>query len=145
MRQRPGSVCADASDIVVTRGGASVGDHEIVHVILLSLVVTLDLWRINMRPGKPLMFGTRGQTLVFGLPGTPASAMVTASVFIKPAPRHCLRLAVRPPALRLPPSAPTPPNSARRHFRRSPTVPGAARPQVLPVVELGVHPTLALS
>src|SRR5690606_29160833 len=77
-------------DILVTTGGASVGDHDIVQEILLDLGVTLDFWRINMRPGKPLMFGTNGRTLVFGLPGNPVSAMVTALVFLRPALRHWL-------------------------------------------------------
>ncbi|MDB5536371.1 MAG: molybdopterin molybdotransferase MoeA, partial [Devosia sp.] len=63
------AIFASEPDIVVTTGGASVGDHDIVQEILLSLGVTLDFWRINMRPGKPLMFGTRGKTLIFGLPG----------------------------------------------------------------------------
>jgi molybdopterin molybdotransferase len=71
-----------------------------------------------MRPGKPLMFGTRGKTLVFGLPGNPVSAMVTAEIFIKPALRHWLGLP-EVEALHLPLLGPTPKNTARRHFMRA--------------------------
>jgi len=109
---------ASEPDVVVTTGGASVGEHDLVQAALVDHGVTLDFWRINMRPGKPLMFGTRGKTLVFGLPGNPVSAMVTAEIFIKPALRKWLGLA-DVEALRLPLLGPTPPNTARRHFMRA--------------------------
>lgn len=111
-------IFADEPDVVVTTGGASVGEHDLVQAALLDHGVTLDFWRINMRPGKPLMFGTRGRTLVFGLPGNPVSAMVTAEVFLKPALRKWLGLAAIEP-LRLPLLGPTPANTARRHFMRA--------------------------
>ncbi|WP_449395854.1 molybdopterin molybdotransferase MoeA [Devosia riboflavina] len=111
-------IFASEPDVVVTTGGASVGEHDLVQAALLDHGVTLDFWRINMRPGKPLMFGTRGKTLVFGLPGNPVSAMVTAELFVKPALRHWLGLADVEP-LRLPLLRPTPPNTARRHFMRA--------------------------
>jgi molybdopterin molybdotransferase len=104
-------------DIVITTGGASVGDHDIVKDILARLGVTLDFWRINMRPGKPLMFGMRSGTLVFGLPGNPVSAMVTAIVFIKPALRHWLGVA-EPANWQLKLSDAVPANGGRRHFLR---------------------------
>jgi molybdopterin molybdotransferase len=125
---------ASEPDIVVTTGGASVGDHDIVQEILLELGVTLDFWRINMRPGKPLMFGTRGKTLVFGLPGNPVSAMVTALVFIKPALRAWTGLAPQP-NWHLPLAAATPPNTARQHYMRATLVHTQAGPQVLPISE----------
>jgi molybdopterin molybdotransferase len=107
-------------DVLVTTGGASVGDHDHMQDVLIDLGVTLDFWKINMRPGKPLMFGVRGKTLIFGLPGNPVSALVTAALFIKPALRQWLGcehpLGQR---LRLPLAAPTPPNTARRHFMRA--------------------------
>ena len=111
-------IFSDEPDVVVTTGGASVGEHDLVQAALLDHGVTLDFWRINMRPGKPLMFGTRGRTLIFGLPGNPVSAMVTAEVFLKPALRRWLGLADAP-VLRLPLLAPTPANTARRHFMRA--------------------------
>ncbi len=60
-------------DMLVTTGGASVGERDYVQEVLRDLGVELDFWKLRMRPGKPLMFGTRGKTLVFGLPGNPVS------------------------------------------------------------------------
>ena len=107
-------------DVIITTGGASVGDRDHMQDVLIDLGVTLDFWKINMRPGKPLMFGVRGKTLIFGLPGNPVSALVTAELFIKPALRKWLGL--KHPLgerLRLPLAGPTPPNTARRHFMRA--------------------------
>lgn len=75
-------------DILVTTGGASVGDHDLVRPVLLDLGATLDFWKVAMRPGKPLMAGTLGQTIVLGLPGNPVSAFVTATLFVLPLVRH---------------------------------------------------------
>lgn len=118
LRETLHSILAAEPDFLITTGGASVGEHDLVQDILKTLGVSLDFWRINMRPGKPLMFGTRGRTLVFGLPGNPVSAMVTAMVFIKPALRAFLGHA-DPEPWQLPLAAPTPPNTARRHFMRA--------------------------
>ena len=119
-------------DLLVTTGGASVGDHDIVQEILVDLGVTLDFWRINMRPGKPLMFGTRGKTLIFGLPGNPVSAMVTALIFIKPALRATLGFP-EPTPWRLPLAAATPPNTARRHFMRARLLHTPTGPELMPI------------
>lgn len=72
------------ADILVTLGGASVGDHDLVQAALLEKGMELDFWRIAMRPGKPLMFGRFHQTRVLGLPGNPVSAIVCALLFLKP-------------------------------------------------------------
>jgi molybdopterin molybdotransferase len=72
------------SDILVTMGGASVGDHDLVQQALTAAGMDLAFWRIAMRPGKPLMFGRLGATLVLGLPGNPASSVVCAHLFLKP-------------------------------------------------------------
>ncbi len=72
-------------DILVTSGGASVGDHDLVRPVLLDLGATLDFWKVAMRPGKPVMAGKLGKMLVIGLPGNPVSAFVTALLFAKPA------------------------------------------------------------
>lgn len=108
------------ADIIVTTGGASVGDHDIVQPALKSLGVKMDFWKIAMRPGKPLMFGRIGKKLVFGLPGNPVSALVTASVVVLPALR-ALNGMPNPlgQRLRLPLSAPLPANGERRHFVRA--------------------------
>ena len=74
---------ADA-DILVTLGGASVGDHDLVQKALGDAGLDLDFWRIAMRPGKPLMFGRIGRLRALGLPGNPVSALVCARIFLKP-------------------------------------------------------------
>lgn len=144
LRQSLERIFDAAPDVVVTTGGASVGDHDIVQDILLELGVTLDFWKINMRPGKPLMFGTLGKTLVFGLPGNPVSAMVTAIVFIKPALRAWLRHA-EPMPWRLPLAAPMPPNTARRHFMRATLQAGEHGLAALPISQTDSGHTSSLA
>jgi molybdopterin molybdotransferase len=75
---------AGGADILLTIGGASVGDHDLVQDAMTAQGVKLDFWKIAMRPGKPLMFGRRGEQRVIGLPGNPVSAMVCTRLFIKP-------------------------------------------------------------
>jgi molybdopterin molybdotransferase len=72
------------ADILVTIGGASVGDHDLVSRALEASGVSLDFWKVAMRPGKPLMAGRRGAMRILGLPGNPASSMVTATLFLRP-------------------------------------------------------------
>lgn len=72
------------ADIIVTTGGASVGDHDLVRPALAEAGAELDFWRIAMRPGKPLLAGTLGNAIVLGLPGNPVSAFVTAHLFLMP-------------------------------------------------------------
>ena len=144
LRGKLAAIFASEPDILVTTGGASVGDHDIVQDILAELGVTLDFWRINMRPGKPLMFGTRGKTLVFGLPGNPVSAMVTAVVFIKPALRRWLGYP-EPATWRLPLAGPTPPNSARRHFMRAQLLHTPTGPELLPISQTDSGHTSSLA
>lgn len=74
---------ADA-DILVTLGGASVGDHDLVQEVLGQEGMDLAFWRIAMRPGKPLMAGRLGRTRVLGLPGNPVSSLVCGLLFLKP-------------------------------------------------------------
>jgi molybdopterin molybdotransferase len=75
-------------DIIVTTGGASVGDHDLVQPALIEADAAIDFWKIAMRPGKPLMAGTLGDAVVLGLPGNPVSAFVTATLFLKPLIAH---------------------------------------------------------
>lgn len=75
----------DASaDVVVTLGGASVGDHDLVKPALARQGMALDFWRIAMRPGKPLIHGRMGGATVLGLPGNPVSAIVCGMLFLVP-------------------------------------------------------------
>jgi molybdopterin molybdotransferase len=69
------------TDLLVTVGGVSVGDHDLVRPALEAIGVTLDFWKVAIKPGKPIAVGMRGDALVMGLPGNPASAMVTFALF----------------------------------------------------------------
>lgn len=71
-------------DLLVTTGGASVGDHDLVRSVLGERSLELDFWKVAMRPGKPLMFGTIRGTPVLGLPGNPVSSFVCGLLFLKP-------------------------------------------------------------
>ncbi len=75
--------CAGA-DVLITSGGVSVGDFDYVKAVFAERG-TVDFWKVAIRPGKPLTFGQWGQTLFFGLPGNPASSMVTFELFVRPA------------------------------------------------------------
>ncbi|MBZ9858854.1 gephyrin-like molybdotransferase Glp [Mesorhizobium sp. CA12] len=77
------AVEADA-DVIVTLGGASVGDHDLVHSVLTGEGMQLDFWKIAMRPGKPLMFGRLGHIRCIGLPGNPVASIVCSQLFLKP-------------------------------------------------------------
>ena len=73
------------ADVVVTTGGVSVGPHDLVRRVEARLGVDEVFWGVAMRPGKPLAFGFRGRTLVFGLPGNPVSTLVGCLLFVGPA------------------------------------------------------------
>lgn len=72
------------ADLLVTSGGASVGDHDLVRPALKAAGATIDFWRIALRPGKPMMAGRRGDMVVLGLPGNPVSVFATVLLFAKP-------------------------------------------------------------
>ena len=78
------------ADLLVTIGGASVGDHDLVRKVLEGDDFEMDFFRVAMRPGKPSIFGRLGSTPVLGLPGNPVSAGVTALIYIRPAIRRML-------------------------------------------------------
>jgi molybdopterin molybdotransferase len=82
-----------AADVLVTSGGVSVGEHDLVRAVEQELGVEEIFWRVSMKPGKPVSFGLRSDTLVFGLPGNPVSALVGCELFVKPALRALLGLA----------------------------------------------------
>ena len=72
-------------DVVLTSGGVSVGPHDLVRTLLAQLGVEEVFWGVAVRPGKPLFFGVRGGTLVFGLPGNPVSTLVGFELLVRPA------------------------------------------------------------
>jgi molybdopterin molybdotransferase len=76
------------ADVLVTSGGASVGDHDLVRPSLEAAGAVIDFWRIALRPGKPMMAGRLGDAIVLGLPGNPVSAFVTALLFVRPLVAH---------------------------------------------------------
>lgn len=86
------------ADVLVTLGGASVGDHDLVQSTLIGCGMVLDFWKIAMRPGKPLMVGSLGAMHVLGLPGNPVSSLVCGLLFLEPLIR---KLAGLPPIDRI--------------------------------------------
>ena len=73
---------ADDADVLVTTGGASVGDHDLIRPALEDWGARLDFWRVKMKPGKPIMVARRGKQFILGLPGNPVSAYVGAFLFL---------------------------------------------------------------
>jgi molybdopterin molybdotransferase len=126
----------DAADMLVTLGGASVGDHDLVRAALEGEGLILDFWKIAMRPGKPLMFGVYRGKPFLGLPGNPVSAMVCSMLFLKPAMIAMLGDAAPPHSFsQLPSAAALPANDQRQDYLRARVVDGAAFPH--PVQDSG--------
>jgi molybdopterin molybdotransferase len=88
----------DDTQVLIVTGGVSVGPHDHVKPALAALEVDERFWGVALQPGKPTWFGTRGKTLVFGLPGNPVSAVVTFSLFVAPAVSAMLGASFRPAA-----------------------------------------------
>ena len=110
---------AKDADLIVTSGGASVGDHDLIRPALAAWGADIDFWRIAIKPGKPLLVARRGHQLVLGLPGNPVSSHVTAYFFMLPLLRALLGAAVPlPKSFRAVLSAPLKPGGSRREFLR---------------------------
>jgi molybdopterin molybdotransferase len=108
------------SDVLITSGGVSVGPHDLVREALRELGATEVFWRVAVKPGKPIAFAIRGETLVFGLPGNPVSSLVGFELFVRPA-LLALQGAAQPQPAFLPgrASADLPRNDARDELVRA--------------------------
>ncbi len=114
-------------DLLVTTGGASVGDHDLVRPALAAAGGTLDFWRIALRPGKPMLAGRLRDAAVLGLPGNPVSSYITALLFVRPL---VARLAGAtdplPRTVRATLAHPLPANGARQDYLRATLIDGQA-------------------
>jgi molybdopterin molybdotransferase len=111
---------AAGSDLLLTTGGASVGDHDLVQSVLGKQGLEIDFWKIAMRPGKPLMFGHIGATMMLGLPGNPVSTLVCAMVFVQPVLRRMIGLGDGAlPTVKARLAAPLPKNDRRQDYLRA--------------------------
>lgn len=120
---------ARGSDLIVTIGGASVGDHDLVGEVTEGLGMERAFYKVRMRPGKPLMAGRMGDAAMIGLPGNPVSAMVCGHVFLAPVIRAMLGLGAAPAArltARL--AADLPENGPREHYMRAVVQDGTIAP-----------------
>lgn len=124
-RDEPTSIAAhigaaSGADILVTVGGASVGDHDLVRDVLLSEGFELDFAKVAMRPGKPVFFGRLGNLRVLGVPGNPVSALVCSYVFLKPMLRAMLGVRSEDcPDAEAVLGAALPENGSRQHYLRA--------------------------
>lgn len=120
---------ARGADLVVTIGGASVGDHDLVARAAGHAGMDQAFYKVAMRPGKPLMAGRLGDAAMIGLPGNPVSAMVCGHIFVVPVLRHMLGLGQFPaPRLRAPLACDVEANGPREHYMRARIVDGAIDP-----------------
>lgn len=111
---------AEGADLVVTVGGASVGDHDLVGTVTAEMGMERAFWRIAMRPGKPLMAGRLGKAALLGLPGNPVSAIVCAHLFLLPMLRAMQGLPARAPVTRRARlGADVGPTGPRTHYMRA--------------------------
>ncbi len=111
---------AEDADLIVTIGGASVGDHDIVGRVAADMGLDRAFYKVAMRPGKPLMAGRLGTATLLGLPGNPVSSLVCGHVFLLPALRKMLGLgAAAAPRLSAPLAVDIGPNGPREHYMRA--------------------------
>ena len=111
---------ASHADLLLTSGGASVGEHDLIKPALERAGFTLDFWRVAIRPGKPLIVARRGTQLMLGLPGNPVSTFVTAFLFALPALRRMAGAdSPLPQPIRLPLAGRLDAGGTRREFLRA--------------------------
>ncbi|MEM9434088.1 MAG: molybdopterin molybdotransferase MoeA [Pseudomonadota bacterium] len=118
---------ADGADLVITIGGASVGDHDLVAEVTQAAGLERSFYKVAMRPGKPLMAGRLGGAALVGLPGNPVSALVCGEIFIKPMLDAFLGLPAGPRIREtVPLLTPLPANGPREHYMRARLIDGHA-------------------
>ncbi len=110
---------APDADVLVTIGGASVGEHDLVRGALEAKGARFEVLKAAMRPGKPVMFGHLGRQKVLNLPGNPASAMICARIYLKPLIAALLGLPTDEPVRELPLAGPIGANGGREHYMRA--------------------------
>jgi molybdopterin molybdotransferase len=121
---------ASGADVVVTSGGASVGDHDLILPALRAWGAEVAFWRVAIKPGKPLLMARKGAQIVIGLPGNPVSSYVTAFLFLLPLLRGLAgHSAPLPRRLNLPLGADLPPGDTRTEFLRARIEAGTVMPQ----------------
>ncbi|MDO3442038.1 gephyrin-like molybdotransferase Glp [Agrobacterium sp. V1] len=119
IRAAIGKAVAARVDVLVTLGGASVGDHDLVQAALKAEGMQLDFWRITMRPGKPLMVGAIGAMQVLGLPGNPVASLVCSLLFLEPLIRRIARRAPVQRTATVRTAAPLKANDHRQDYLRA--------------------------
>ena len=122
---------ASGADLIVTSGGASVGDHDLMRPALDKWGATIDFWRVAIKPGKPLLVARRGEQVVLGLPGNPVSSYVTAFLFMLPLLRKlggANVCRILPVAIQARLEQPLPPSGDRREFIRARYANGSVTP-----------------
>lgn len=116
----------EGANVIVTLGGASVGDHDLVREVLTGLGMQLDFWKIAMRPGKPLMVGRLGETHILGLPGNPVSSLICAHLFLRPLLARLAGRDYRPDIREAVLGSGMKANDRRRDYVRAAAFPGSA-------------------
>lgn len=119
LRERVAAAAAIPADLLLTLGGASVGEHDFVKQVFEEAGGALDFWRISMRPGKPLLFGKLGALRVVGLPGNPVSSFTCCWLFVLPLIRSLQGLDPLPLTRRARLAAPLPANDEREDYLRA--------------------------
>ncbi|RCW84848.1 gephyrin-like molybdotransferase Glp [Paracoccus lutimaris] len=126
---------AEGADLIVTIGGASVGDHDLIGKVAEGLGMQRAFYKLAMRPGKPLMAGRLGRAAMLGLPGNPVSAIVCAKLFMQPLIRAMLGLPPGPDLAQAVLTRDLPPEGDRQHNHRAKLRPGTGLPEINPFTD----------